>query len=681
MTFDTVLVANRGEIACRVIRTARRMGLRTVAVFSDADRDAAHVALADVAYRLGPASALRSYLAVERVIEAARATGAGAVHPGYGFLSENPALVEACEAAGIVFVGPPADAIRAMGHKHAAKRLMEAAGVPVVPGYHGEDQSDAVIHEQACTIGFPVLVKAVAGGGGKGMRRVDRESDLAAALAGARREARASFGDERVLVERYVACPRHVEIQVFADAHGNVVHLFERDCSLQRRHQKVIEEAPAPGMPPEMRTAMGEAAVAAARAIGYRGAGTVEFIADASDGLAADRFWFMEMNTRLQVEHPVTELVTGQDLVEWQLRVAAGEPLPCNQASVGIDGHAIEARIYAEDPARGFLPATGRLRHVAFPSATGVRVDTGVRTGDTITPFYDPMIAKVIAHGPTREAARQRLRRALGEVEVAGCVTNAPFLARLLAHPEFVAGRPDTGLIDREVDALTAPTQAPPEVAIAAALHAVGALAQADDDPWPGDPWTRLRGWRAFGGARQFVHLEIGGEAVEVPVTFDRVSTMAAGLPHGATATLRVELGGVTHLVRVAGRDGDRITLDVDGRVGRLTLVEAPGVVHVIADGRTHDVALPDRLTDDDDADAAPDRIEAPLPGRVTAVAAEAGRAVTRGDTLAVLEAMKMELTVESPRDGVVESVAVAVGDQVEAGATLAVLVPRESTR
>ena len=429
-----LLVANRGEIACRVMRTAHRLGIPTVAVYSDADRGALHVAMAGEAWRLGPAPTSRSYLDIERVLAAAAASGADAVHPGYGFLSESPAFADACAAAGIAFIGPPAAAVRAMGLKDAAKRVMEGAGVPVVPGYHGDDQDDAGLLDHARRIGFPVLVKAVAGGGGKGMRRADDESGFEPALEAARREARSSFGDDRVLVERCIERPRHVEVQVFADAHGNAVHLFERDCSLQRRHQKVVEESPAPGMPPAMREAMGAAAVAAARAIDYRNAGTVEFIADASEGLREDRFWFMEMNTRLQVEHPVTEMVTGTDLVEWQLRVAAGEPLPLAQTDLSITGHAVEARVYAEDPGRGFLPSTGVLAHLDTPPESArVRIDLGVREGDTVTAHYDPMIAKVIAHGEDRAAALTRLAGALRGFEVAGVSTNVPFLARLLA--------------------------------------------------------------------------------------------------------------------------------------------------------------------------------------------------------------------------------------------------------
>ena len=488
--FDRILIANRGEIACRVIETAHRLGVSTVAVYSDADAQAKHVAMADAAVRIGRAPAAESYLRGDAIIWAALATRAQAIHPGYGFLSENPDFVEAVTAAGLAFVGPPAGAIRAMGLKDAAKRLMAEAGVPVVPGYHGEDQSEGFLAERAAEIGWPVLIKAVAGGGGKGMRRVDAASGFAPALDAARREARAAFGNDAVLIEKYVAIPRHVEIQVFGDSHGNAVHLFERDCSAQRRHQKVLEEAPAPGMTLEVRAAMGAAAVQAAKAIGYVGAGTVEFIADASGPLRPDGFWFMEMNTRLQVEHPVTEAITGLDLVEWQLRVACGDPLPKRQEELAIRGHAIEARLYAEDPARGFLPATGTLTHLAFPP--GLRADSGVRAGDTISPWYDPMIAKLVAHGPTRGAALRALARGLDATRVAGSTTNLGFLARLVRQPDFAAGRLDTGLIDRHLAALTDPAEPSPEVRALAALAAERAAR-------PAGPARRLR---ALGAAR-----------------------------------------------------------------------------------------------------------------------------------------------------------------------------------
>ena len=727
--FGKLLVANRGEIACRVMRTAHRLGIPTVAVYSDADRDALHVAMAGEAWRLGPAPASRSYLNIERVLASAAASGADAVHPGYGFLSESPAFVDACTAAGIVFVGPPAAAVRAMGLKDAAKRVMESAGVPVVPGYHGEAQDDAALLDHARRIGFPVMVKAVAGGGGKGMRRADDDAGFELALEAARREARSSFGDDRVLVERCIERPRHVEIQVFADAHGNAVHLFERDCSLQRRHQKIVEETPAPGMMPQMRAAMGAAAVAAARAIGYRNAGTVEFIADASEGLSQDRFWFMEMNTRLQVEHPVTEMVTGTDLVEWQLRVAAGEPLPLAQAELSMTGHAVEARVYAEDPGRGFLPSTGVLAHLGTPpESTGVRVDIGVREGDTVTPHYDPMIAKVITHGEDRAAALTRLSGALRGFEVAGVTTNVPFLARLLADPEFRAGDADTGLIDRKLDALLARGPVPDAVLAIAAMHAAGALAAdtgrtagrstwtdpgaapsmphgtaadrsawtdpgtapsmphgtaADRSTWtdPGtvlsmphgtaagrstwtDPWSALAGWRAWSREAQIVRFRIDGEAVEAPVTF---------LEGGGC---RIGDGSASPVARLIRREGTRVVLDLGDRVVSACIVAAGDGLHVIHDGRTWTVSLPRRAVEDGDAGDTLAHVPAPLPGKVVKVAVRNGDTVERGATLAVLEAMKMELSVEAPREGVIDEVLVSEGDQVIEGAVLVTFAP-----
>ena len=658
--FRKLLIANRGEIACRVMRTAHRLGIRTVAVYSDADRDALHVAMAGEARRLGPAPASRSYLDIERLIEAAAASGADSVHPGYGFLSENPEFIEACTAADIVFVGPPAAAVRAMGLKDAAKRLMEAAGVPVVPGYHGEEQDDSALLAHARRVGFPVLVKAVAGGGGKGMRRADDEAAFEEALAGARREARSSFGDDRVLIERFVERSRHVEVQVFADAHGNAVHLFERDCSLQRRHQKVIEEAPAPGMTLPMRTAMGEAAVAAARAIDYRGAGTVEFIADASEGLREDRFWFMEMNTRLQVEHPVTEMVTGTDLVEWQIRVAAGEPLPAGQAELSFKGHAVEARVYAEDPDRGFLPSTGTLLHLGMPpESTRVRIDQGVRTGDAVTPHYDPMIAKVVAHGENRGAALARLGGALRAFEIAGVTTNVPFLSRLVADPAFRAGDVDTALIDRRLDSLLAHTPVPEPVLAGAAMYAAGALAEPETGNSAEDPWSTLIGWRLWGDARQPVHLEVDGDAVEAQVTFL------------ADRSCRIESGQSSLVVRPGRREGTRVTLVLDDRVASVRIVPDGTGLHLIHQGRTYSAAIPDRTVEDGETASALSHVTSPLPGKVVKALVRSGDAVERGATLVVLEAMKMELSVEAPRGGIVDEVPVSEGDQVVEGAVL----------
>ena len=497
--FSKILIANRGEIAVRVMRTARRLGVRTVAVYSDADASALHVEMADEAVHIGPSPVSESYLRGDKIIAAAQASGAEAIHPGYGFLSENPDFVDQVTAAGLVFVGPSAKAIRAMGLKDAAKRLMEKAGVPVVPGYHGEAQELVLLATKAREIGYPVLIKARAGGGGKGMRRVEHPDDFAEALSGARREAKAAFGDDKVLVEKYVDKPRHIECQVFGDNFGNAVHLFERDCSAQRRHQKVIEEAPAPGMTAAMRAAMTDAAVKAAKAIGYSGAGTIEFIVDASNGLRPDGFWFMEMNTRLQVEHPVTEMVTGIDLVEWQLRVASGEPLPKAQGDIRLDGHAFEARIYAEDPAKGFLPATGTLHHLKFPAApdaSALRIETGVRAGDAISPFYDPMIAKLVVHGADRKAALAALRDALGETEIAGSTTNLAFLSALATDPDFASGDVDTGLIARHQDMLTA-TPAPDQRIVAQAVM-VAARSAVGHSPAADDPWSTIAGLRAF---------------------------------------------------------------------------------------------------------------------------------------------------------------------------------------
>ena len=641
MTFHTLLIANRGEIACRIARTARAMGLRTVAVHSDADAGAMHVTACDVAVRIGGNAPADSYLRGDRIIETALATGAGAIHPGYGFLSENPDFVEAVEAAGLVFVGPSAKAIRAMGLKDAAKKVMEEAGVPVVPGYHGIDQADVRLAQEASKIGWPVLVKAVAGGGGKGMRAAHSEAEFPEALRAARAEAKAAFGDDRVLIEKLVAGPRHIEVQVFGDG-NRAVHLFERDCSLQRRHQKVIEEAPAPGMTPEMREAMGAAAVRAAEAIGYSGAGTVEFIADGSDGLRPDRFFFMEMNTRLQVEHPVTEAITGVDLVEWQLRVAQGEGLPARQEDLSINGHAVEARVYAEDPASGFLPVTGKLTRLRWPD--GVRVDTGVREGDRITPHYDPMVAKVIAHAPTRAAAMGALRVALEETEVAGTTVNTAFLAALLRHEGFLAGEVDTGLIGRDLKALTAPEGVEPW---RLGLLAVAALGLHEgEDPHRGFAlWTRAPVRAAF---------DLNGERHEVPVT-----VLGPG-------QFSVAVGEDVTIERVPG--GWR----TDGVTRSVRLWSGHGEAAVFGGG-TLRAAVPDPL-DRGGGAATAGRIEAPMPGLVREVLVAPGDEVEEGARLAVMEAMKMEHVLRAPRAGKVAAVPHPAGSQVEAGAPLVVL-------
>ncbi len=640
------------------------MGIETVAVYSDADANALHTKSADNAVRIGPAAAAESYLAIDRIIDAAKSSGAEAVHPGYGFLSENAAFAEAVAAAGLTFIGPAPDAIRAMGRKDAAKRLMADAGVPVVPGYHGDSQDAALLAAEADAIGYPVLIKARAGGGGKGMRRVDAPADFAAALASAQREAQASFGDRHCLVEKCIELPRHIEIQVFGDNHGGVVHLFERDCSLQRRHQKVIEEAPAPDMPADIRAAMGAAAVRAARAIGYSNAGTVEFIADVADGLRADRFYFMEMNTRLQVEHPVTEFITGVDLVEWQLRVAAGEPLPKSQEELEIDGWAMEARVYAEDPAKGFLPATGHLTHLALPNTDDdLRIELGVQAGEDVSPFYDPMIAKIVAHGPDRETARIRLGEALADCELAGVTTNLTFLSRLVNYEEFKRGQVDTGLIDRGLAELTRAGAVPPDVLGVAALAVLGLIEPGSGD----DPWDGLRGWRMWAAAQHHALLEHNGERYDVAL---------AAYGH---AGFKVRIGATWADIQLAeGRAGPRLAFSVDGQSKSAGVVKDDRAVTVFLDGETYSFVLPDRLADADEANAGGDWIISPLPGLVRQVAAEAGVAVTVGQQLVLIEAMKMEHGLTAPRDGTVAEVLVAKGEQVEDG-TVLVKLQREN--
>ncbi|PWK61052.1 acetyl-CoA carboxylase biotin carboxylase subunit [Roseicyclus mahoneyensis] len=646
--FRKILIANRGEIACRVIDTCRRMGVRTVAVHSDADAGARHVEMADEAVRIGGPRPAESYLRGDVIIAAAQTTGAEAIHPGYGFLSENPEFVEAVEAAGLAFIGPSAAAIRAMGLKDAAKALMEAAGVPVVPGYHGASQDPEHLAGAADAIGYPVLIKAVAGGGGKGMRRVEGPEGFFEALASARGEAATAFGNDAVLVEKYVEKPRHIEVQVFGDG-LRAVHLFERDCSLQRRHQKVIEEAPAPGMTPEMRAAMGQAAVRAAEAIGYAGAGTVEFIVDASRGLRPDGFWFMEMNTRLQVEHPVTEAITGVDLVEWQLRVAAGEALPCGQGDLAIDGHAFEARLYAEDVPKGFLPATGRLTHLRFPH--GARAETGVRAGDAISPWYDPMIAKIIVHGPTRAVALRKLEQALAGCQVAGSVTNLSFLRRLAGHAGFASGDVDTGLIGRDLEALAAE---PVPCTRARSLAALGALGL-DTVAGP------VAGFTLWAPLRRRVSLTHAGEVSEAVV-----EVRPGGLLH-------VEVGGAVHEV---AREASGWRID-GAQVPAEVVVTGGGVTVFWGNGYGFGIVEP--LDVAATAGAGGGRIEAPMPGLVKAVFVAVGDRVAEGDRLAVLEAMKMEHSLTAARNGVVAEVLVTEGAQVVAGAALIVLEEEEA--
>jgi len=665
--FRKILIANRGEIACRVMRTASRLGIRTVAVYSDADRDALHVRLADEARRIGPPPARESYLNAEAVIAAARGTGAQAIHPGYGFLSENEAFARACAAAGIVFIGPTAESIAAMGDKSAAKRLMEKARVPLVPGYHGENQDAGFLLGRAEEAGFPVLIKASAGGGGKGMRIVRQRGEFEQALASCRREAKSAFGDDRVLIERYLERPRHIEVQVFGDAHGQCVHLFERDCSVQRRHQKVLEEAPAPGMSASRRREMGEAAVAAARAIDYRGAGTVEFIAD-QDG----RFYFMEMNTRLQVEHPVTEMITGLDLVEWQLRVAAGEPLPLKQDGITLRGHAIEARLYAEDPARDFLPATGRLAHLAFPpTSESVRIDTGVEGGAAITPHYDPMIAKLIVWGEDRDTALARLRTTLAGCEVAGVTTNAGFLARLAESTAFSNADLDTGLIERCRGELFPPPTAPSDQTLAAValaellLEQQGARGDSRRSGDPYSPWNEVDGWRLNGDSHHdFVFTE-GETMYSVTVRF-----LAAGK--------RVLIGGREYALEGERLADGALLVRLDGHAFKLRAVREGENWHLFGDGDVRKISLRDELHGLD-VDAGGGSLAAPMPGKIVAVMVKAGQTVEKGTPLVILEAMKMEHTIAAPADGIVREIHYAPGEQVLEGADLIAFEALES--
>ena len=658
--FKKILIANRGEIACRVIKTARSMGIATVAVYSEADANARHVRLADEAVLIGPPAARESYLVADRILEVAKQTGAEAIHPGYGFLSENEDFAEACQKAGVVFIGPPASAIRAMGLKSASKALMEKAQVPLTPGYHGENQDPGFLATQASTIGYPVLIKASAGGGGKGMRRVDRAEDFEAALVSCKREAINAFGDDDVLVEKYILKPRHIEIQVFGDMRGNCVYLFERDCSVQRRHQKVLEEAPAPGMTAERRAAMGLAAVEAAKAVGYVGAGTVEFIST-QDG----QFYFMEMNTRLQVEHPVTEMITGLDLVEWQLRVASGEPLPLTQEQLEINGHAMEARIYAEDPDRGFLPSTGRLVHLSPPPETDhVRVDTGVEQGDEITPHYDPMIAKLIVWGSDRRQALARMRQALAQYRVVGVSNNVDFLARLVAVPSFANAQLDTGLIERE-QALLFPVagEVPADVWMLAALAELlreqrladkKAMQSAD----PHSPWRALDGWRLNGRAGRRLVFRFGDVVQEVGIE---------AVPGGH----RLQVGSLQIVARGSLGVDSELQAQLGDRRVRAVVVASGERRQVFFEGRAWPLSLVDTLHVGGAGEEVEGGLRAPMPGKVIALAVEPGAQVEKGAALLVLEAMKMEHTISAPRKGIVKAFRFQPGDQVTDGAEL----------
>jgi len=647
--FNKILIANRGEIACRVIETARKMGVKTVAIYSDADAHSKHVAMADEAWRVGPPAVAESYLQGDKIIEIAKSSGAEAIHPGYGFLSESPDFVGKVEASGLRFIGPSAKAIRAMGMKDAAKTLMANSGVPVVPGYHGSNQDADFLKSEAKSIGYPVLIKARAGGGGKGMRKVDCPEDFLAALEGAQREGLSSFGDAHCLVEKWITKPRHIEIQVFGDDHGNAIHFFERDCSLQRRHQKVIEEAPAPGMTEEMRAAMGQAAVLCAKSIGYSGAGTVEFIVDGSDGLSPDRFWFMEMNTRLQVEHPVTEFITGQDLVEWQLRVSSGEDLPLDQSSLKLNGHAFEARIYAEDVPAGFLPMTGTINYLSTPSWT--RIDSGVRAGDTITPWYDPMISKVIVHGQTREIALRKLRSALEETKIGGTTTNLTFLSKLCHDEGFSLGEVDTGLIERDLNSLVLePVSTEIDWAIAAILaRNIGNEKELD-------------GWSLWSVPKQSVWLQQGDAILELLVAQDGAQTFQVSGPKfefnvsvsevNTNSVTISEPEGLRHVFY--SRHNDEITLYQHGN----------SKVFEITKGYSAKGS----------AEGEGSAIVSPMPGLVKVVDVNASEEVSEGDRLVIIEAMKMEHTLTAYRSGVVSEVFVREGQQVEAGEVLVLL-------
>jgi 3-methylcrotonyl-CoA carboxylase alpha subunit len=657
--FERILIANRGEIACRVIRTCRRLGIETVAVFSDADADAQHVRLADRAHRVGGPRPADSYLRGDAIIEIARQSGAQAIHPGYGFLSENAGFARACGNAGLAFIGPKPESIEAMGSKAEAKALMSRHDVPLVPGYHGEDQDTGILAEQARATGFPLMIKAAAGGGGKGMRIVREEADFAEALAAAQREAESSFGDTRVILERYVEHPRHIEFQVFGDTHGNVIHLNERECSAQRRYQKVLEETPSPFLDPARRSAMGAAAVAAARAVDYVGAGTVEFIVGA-DG----DFYFMEMNTRLQVEHPVTELTLGLDLVEWQLRVAAGEALPLAQDAIEATGHAIEVRLYAEDPEQNFLPGSGRLQRLRLPAASEhVRLDAGVVEGDTVSIFYDPMIAKLIVHDADRPRALQRLRAALAASDIVGPKSNIAFLERLAHHPAVVEGTIDTGYLDRHLDEFV-PGESPVEPL---ALHAAATAMLLEDEcraagrtdaADPHSPWARADAWRIGHAGKRIVALVHRGERHEVEA-------------HGHDGCYRLRHGEGWIEVDHARLEGDAIGLHLDGVAYRLPLQTGDNRAVVHLDGRRHAFEHAPAFDFRADEAGGGDRVLAPMPGRIVLVKAVAGDEVAEGDELLVMEAMKMELSLKAPRAGTIEKLDASEGEFVEADAVL----------
>lgn len=650
--FKKILIANRGEISCRVTRTAHRLGVRTVAVYSDADATALHVEMADEAVRLGPAPSRESYLCIDKIIAAAKATGAEAIHPGYGFLSENAGFAQACREAGLVFIGPSPEAIIAMGSKSGAKALMDKAGVPLVPGYHGDEQDDAFLLERAGEIGFPVLLKASAGGGGKGMRGVHDKAEFFEALHGAQREALNAFGDQRMLIEKLLVEPRHVEVQVMADRHGNAVYVFDRDCSIQRRHQKVVEEAPAPGLSPELRTAMGEAAVRAAKAISYDGAGTLEFLVDRNG-----HFYFMEMNTRLQVEHPVSELISGLDLVEWQLRVASGEPLQFTQSDLGANGHAIEVRLYAEDPDTGFLPSTGALRHFGMPSGDGVRVDTGYRSGDAVSVYYDPMMAKVIAWGATRDIAAQRLADALRKTCIAGVRHNTGFLVRVLSHPAFLAGQLSTHFIEDHHNDLFSPSgNDRTDLLLLGALHTLKTPHSSANSNDTCSPWSRLQGFRIAHNDESVVRISVGGEVHEVRLTPSSGHHEYVLGEHKGNCSLSL--------------NGDSACLIRDDHLSRFRVATQAHGLDVFAHGEHAELAVVTH-THDGESPGSERHYNAPMNGRVVSVNVGKGDKVKEGDTLLVMEAMKMEHRIRAHGDGVIAAIDVTAGDLVSEGQVL----------
>ncbi|QFI76940.1 acetyl/propionyl/methylcrotonyl-CoA carboxylase subunit alpha [Bradyrhizobium betae] len=663
--FRTLLIANRGEIACRIIRTARAMGLRTVAVYSEADRDAMHVALADEAVLLGPARARDSYLNVERLIEAVRKTGAEAVHPGYGFLSENAEFAQACYDAGLVFVGPTAGMMTAMGSKSGSKALMERAGVPLVPGYHGDAQDDATLAKAAEKAGFPILVKASAGGGGRGMRIVRSADELGPAIVSAKREAKAAFGDDRMLIEKYVDNPRHIEVQIIGDSHGNLLSLFERECTLQRRHQKVIEEAPSPTLNPAQRETVCAAARKAAGAVNYVGAGTIEFVSDGKD------VFFIEMNTRLQVEHPVTELITGIDLVEWQLRVAFGEALPLRQDQIRLNGHAVEARVYAENPTKNFMPSVGRISTWRLPAeGGGLRIDAGYREGDSVSPYYDAMLAKMIAWAPTRDVAIERLNRGLEESDVRGIVTNIPFLSALMTHPKVRSNAIDTGFIERELAVLTSAAAAPGELELCAAVAAVvndeRQAAQANATSSLSSPWQTF-GWMPVGRRQRNFVFRVGhgiGLGTEQKVT----------LNYGSGPSTLV-IGDRELAFAIAPKDGG-FDLTLDGVKSQVAAVIDGHELYLRTRNGRFDLHWVDPFGGETEEQTGADKIAAPLPGTVVAVLAEEGAKLEKGAPILTLEVMKMEQTLRAPYAGVLKSIKCKVGDIVQEGVELAVVEP-----